>query len=941
MDRGTRTRGRGILTTPHYPLSMSLVGNRVIGILREVKSIWEARVPVTPSHAQALIKDGFRVVIQPSNTRAFRDEEYRAVGATVQEDLSEASTIIGIKEAEIKDLIPDRTYMFFSHTIKAQPYNMGLLDSLIGNNIRLLDYECIADSQGARKVMFGTFAGRAGMMDTFSMVGRRYIAKDQMRTPFLNLGMSHQYPSMNAAYDALKEAGRDIEKNGLPSDIAPFVVTFVGSGNVTDGAQECFENLPHEYVEPHALESLVKSGKASRHKVYGCMVDKADYMTYKPDPSQTVTTQLFRSSDPTDFSSHFATSFLPYTSVLLNGMYYAPGFPRILSQSEAEQHFAVPHPKCIGIADISCDIGGGIEITTDSCLPGKPYHIKDVATGRIHEDDAGPGVAMMTCDILPCEFPKEASQFFGDLLLPYLKSVAVSDGSLTGNADLPEECQNAVIVHHQQLTPNYQYIDTLRREGEAEASAEKQKNVLLLGAGNVAGPIVDYLLRSGNNHVTVASWPVGSAQALIDKTIHTSDPLRSNCAASDCNIGAAAAADQFGGLVEQADVVMSLLPFSFHPVVSDACLQHGKNMVTSSYISPALEARNAAASAAGLTFINEMGLDPGIDHLLAMDALQSLRDDNWKVLGFESWCGGLPSTECAELPLGYRFSWSPRGVLMAAKNDAQWLENGEVKKIVGGDEGGLLLHAKPLDDLVTGFAFEFLPNRDSLKYQDLYGLEDATTVMRGTLRYRGFSAILSLMFRLGLAKDVEDARLSETAPSLSWRQLCAQLWEQAASANEEQLLRAAHARLSLDPSSDIAQKLSATLTFLGVLSEQPVAKEGTILGALAAQMNARMNYTKDQADLVVLVHRFTCEHRQTGEKAIRRISYIKRGNPLGHTAMAESVGIPAAIAAQRVLNGDIREKGVFGPFTSALARPILEELRRQGFHFSDTTSRIH
>ncbi len=203
-----------------------------IGIRREDKNRWERRVPLAPKHVKELIAKGIQVYVQPSNLRVFSDDEYRAVGATVQEDLSPAHTIIAVKEVPPEKFIRDKTYMFFSHTVKAQHSNMAMLDSIISQNIRLIDYEKITDVNGARLVRFGKFAGFAGMIDMLRVLGERLLVLGYS-TPFLNIGYSHMYPRLDDAKRAVLALGDEIKRVGLPRVLSPMTFMFTGStGNV-------------------------------------------------------------------------------------------------------------------------------------------------------------------------------------------------------------------------------------------------------------------------------------------------------------------------------------------------------------------------------------------------------------------------------------------------------------------------------------------------------------------------------------------------------------------------------------------------------------------------------------------------------------------------------------------------------------------------------------
>ena len=225
-------------------------GNGVVGMRRETKNRWERRAPITPKTCARLRRNGIRVLVQPSSMRFFPDDAYRAAGAEVMEDIAEASVIVGVKEVPVPELIPDRTYLCFSHTIKAQESNMGMLDAMRGLRIRLIDYECMTDEQGRRVIGFGKFAGHAGMIDLLRGLGDRLLGLGHSN-PFLGMGYSDYYHSLAAARSAIQLVAHNILINGLPQPLAsPAVFAFTGTGQVAQGAWEIFEELPVEWIVP-------------------------------------------------------------------------------------------------------------------------------------------------------------------------------------------------------------------------------------------------------------------------------------------------------------------------------------------------------------------------------------------------------------------------------------------------------------------------------------------------------------------------------------------------------------------------------------------------------------------------------------------------------------------------------------------------------------------
>lgn len=314
--------------------------------------------------------------------------------------------------------------------------------------------------------------------------------------------------------------------------------------------------------------------------------------------------------------------------------------------------------------------------------------------------------------------------------------------------------QRAVITNNGRLTPKFEYLTDLRRRaGTIQVRDNREQRVLLLGAGMVAQPVVDTLVERKGTRLTVASLHEHDARKLAGghPQVRTA-PL---------DITNRQGVSQ---LVGDADVVISLVPAAFHPSVAEACIERGRHLVTASYVSPGMQALHERAVKANVTILNELGLDPGIDHLSAMKIIDEVKHEGGRVLSFSSVCGGLPAPEASDNPLGYKFSWSPRGVLSAGLNASRYLKNGQLQTT---PQGRLFDHAQPYDIHYPGFNLECLPNRDSTVYSAFYGLQDAHTVFRGTLRFKGFSELMGALGRLGLF-DETDNPLLKSAPTPSW-----------------------------------------------------------------------------------------------------------------------------------------------------------------------------
>jgi alpha-aminoadipic semialdehyde synthase len=358
----------------------------VVAIRREEYNVWERRAPLNPQHVSTLVREGYKVIVQPSTRRAYTMSEYEAAGALLQEDIECASVILGVKTLPPERLIPNRTYAFFSHTIKAQKAQMPLLDAIVQKNIRLVDYEKMLDTRGRRLVAFGQYAGITGMVNILHGLGLRLLVLGY-HTPFLYIGNAHNYSSSSAARAAVNQLGREIQLGLLPESLGRIVFTFTGRGNVAQGAQNVFQELPNEYVSPSELQEVVESG--DMRKVYGTVVSKEDYLEHIDG----------KKFDPTEFKAHperyrsvFAEKIAPYTTVLVNGIYWEPGYPRLLTLDDMRRiqprdynvDFSIGVPdlpqKLLAICDISADIKGSVEFLRDYTTIDAPFMMYNAHT---------------------------------------------------------------------------------------------------------------------------------------------------------------------------------------------------------------------------------------------------------------------------------------------------------------------------------------------------------------------------------------------------------------------------------------------------------------------------------------------------------------------------------------------------------------------------------
>lgn len=434
-----------------------------------------------------------------------------------------------------------------------------------------------------------------------------------------------------------------------------------------------------------------------------------------------------------------------------------------------------------------------------------------------------------------------------------------------------------------------------------------QHKVLMLGAGFVTRPTLDVLSDAGIP-VTVACRTLQSAQKLSEgvKNAHPISLDVTDDKALDAEVA-------------KHDLVISLIPYTFHATVIKSAIRSKKNVVTTSYVSPAMLELDEEAKAAGITVMNEIGLDPGIDHLYAIKTIEEVHQAGGKILSFLSYCGGLPAPEDSDNPLGYKFSWSSRGVLLALRNTGKWWQDGNVVEVQGKD---LMKTAKPYF-IYPGFAFVAYPNRDSTIYKERYNIPEAQTVVRGTLRYQGFPQFIKVLVDIGFLEESSLSILSDSAKPVAWKEATAAVIG-APSSSAADLEATILAKASFESEEDKKRILSG-LKWIGLFSDEPITAKSNPLDTLCATLEKKMQYEENERDLVMLQHKFEIEHAD-GSRETRTSTLCEYGVPNGYSAMAKTVGVPCAVAVKQVLEGKIADKGILAPMTWKICEPLMKEL---------------
>ena len=437
-------------------------------------------------------------------------------------------------------------------------------------------------------------------------------------------------------------------------------------------------------------------------------------------------------------------------------------------------------------------------------------------------------------------------------------------------------------------------------------------DVLLLGAGLVAPPLAEYLLQKGFS-LTVADCIRSKAEALV----------AGHDAGQACTLDVSNQAG-LGEMVAAHRLTVSLLPATLHADVARICLAQKRPMATASYVSPEMEALDAGAKEAGVILLNELGVDPGIDHMSAMQIIHGVQRAGGEVVSFRSYCGGLPAPDSNDNPLGYKFSWSPMAVLRASVCGARYLKNGELVEI---EPGMLFLDTHPVRVEGVG-ELEAYPNRDSLSYQELYGLASARTMFRGTLRYPGWGRTLRAMGQLGLLDATERIDLAGVT---IWAKLLAGLMGAADTAG---LREKVAAYLWLPSDDDVLERLD----WLGILDHDELPGGDSVIDHLSGLMQQKMRYEPHQRDMIVMRHEFVADYDQHAERITSTM--VDLGVPGGDSSMARTVSLPLAIGARMILEGELTDTGVVIPIQPDVYEPILSELAELGIALQEEVIRL-
>jgi alpha-aminoadipic semialdehyde synthase len=429
-----------------------------IGIRHEDKYYMEHRTPLSPKHIETLVKDhDLKFVIQSSKKRVFTDSEYKKAGAIISKSLSDCPIIMGVKEIPEEAFEPKKTYIFFSHVIKGQDYNMPMLKKMIELKCNLIDYEKVSDQDNKRLIFFGRHAGLAGMINSLWSLGQRLYLQGYKDNPFINIKQSHKYDSLQDASKAIKDAGKQILEKGIQPRFAPLTIGITGYGNVSKGAQEIIDMLPVKEVTPKELLTLKEETPSNADYQVFKVIFKEQHISKPKDTSVKFDLQDYYNS-PENYENNFE-QYIPHLTVLMNCMYWDDRYPRIFTKDYAFKLWRAGDPKIMVIGDVTCDPDGSIELTHKGTAIEDPVFVYNPRTGAASMGFHGDGILMMAVDILPSELPRDSSEAFGDALLEFIKPIA--DANYAGSfndLNLPDPVKKAMILHKGKLTPDYEYI---------------------------------------------------------------------------------------------------------------------------------------------------------------------------------------------------------------------------------------------------------------------------------------------------------------------------------------------------------------------------------------------------------------------------------------------------------------------------------------------------
>lgn len=439
-----------------------------------------------------------------------------------------------------------------------------------------------------------------------------------------------------------------------------------------------------------------------------------------------------------------------------------------------------------------------------------------------------------------------------------------------------------------------------------------EKTILILGAGKSATVLIDYLLRDAEKKVRKFIIADVSLEAAEQKV---KGHLSVTAKALDIENEA-----ERKGLIQQADLVISMLPPTFHPLVASDCVAESKHFFSASYSSPEMKKLEPEIKSKNLFFLNECGLDPGLDHMSAMHLMDREREQGNNIVLYKSFCGGLMSPEYVDNPWKYKLTWNPRNVVLAGQGVSSFIRNGYYKFIPYH-----MLFKRTEEVHFPGLGtFEGYPNRDSLSYREIYGLQDIPTILRGTLRTQGFCQAWNILVQLGLTDDSYELNLPE---GFTYRMLTNTFLPYDPNKSVEVKIK------SLIP--DVTDAILSKIAWLGLFDdEQLPLREGSPAKILQQLLEEKWKLNPEDKDMVLMQHQVEV---QVGDRVKRILSSLTvKGDDQSHTAMAKTVGLPLGIAVDLFLEEKFSSMGLLLPTSKDIYEPILKQLKEEGIFFEES-----
>jgi len=432
------------------------------------------------------------------------------------------------------------------------------------------------------------------------------------------------------------------------------------------------------------------------------------------------------------------------------------------------------------------------------------------------------------------------------------------------------------------------------------------KKIFMIGAGRSASSLIQYLVNEANSNDFEITVGDRDLSLVVDKI-------------GDTPRGKAINFDVFNDSqrieeIQKADIVISMLPASLHFKVAQDCVKYGKNLVTASYVSDEIKSLDVEAKEKGVLLLNEIGLDPGIDHMSAMKVIDEIKAKGGELKSFKSYCGGLVAPEFDTNPWKYKFTWNPRNVVLAGQGTAQYIQDGDLKYI---PYGQLFKRTDSLSVLEYG-EFEAYANRDSLSYREIYNLENIPTLLRGTLRRPGYGEAWDLFIQMGLTDD----SFKMDVTGMTYKDFFVSFMD------TTDLSIEAYLKVTFDTSASVFSKIE----WLGFFNEQQIGLEmASPAEVLQKLLEVKWLLEKEDKDMIVMQHQFIYTLNNTEHEL--HSSFVTLGEDQVYTGMAKTVGLPVGIATKLILNGVITGSGVKVPVNEDIYNPVLAELEKFGIEF--------